>query len=310
MRDPLLPLTRLLESGDLRLVYVLGVARSNTTLVVRLLGEQLDGAVYEPTVPATLDPVGHFAHTVLRAYRKARATRSGTVTLAVKDISLFIEPSVEAFIAERASHVVITVRDPAEAHASLVKQFRHEFGFWQRFDAVVRQPFEALFMFIAFLFLVPRYGNLARSALPDTSAGRYRMAMAGWSLESWNKLTRQVAAIPPGRLTVLDARQMRNEPALAAAALTAIARSLMPAGRKPMIEVAAHSRMSSRSKWAAEARASAGIKPTNASAPVEAPDDVAAAVAAKSMPQYRALIDSAANPLRVGNTAEVRLGAA
>ena len=217
--------------------------------------------------------------------------------LAVKDVSLFLSPLQMALIARYGSHVVFTIRDPASAHLSLVSQFRHEFGFWQRVDAVVRHPFEALWMFISFLRTLPHFAATARAALPGVAMGRYRAAMAGWSLISWDRIAEQFAGIDPARISVLDAAQMRNAPAATAAELTRIARALMPEGRRPFIEIAAHSRMSRRSKWAAEARASAAIKPA-ASAPAPADEPLTAAIAARADPIWRALRDSRANPLR------------
>ncbi|MEO6396077.1 MAG: hypothetical protein ABIO40_09235 [Devosia sp.] len=297
-RDPLSRLHTLLESGELRLVHVIGVARSNSTLVCRLLGQQLDGAVYEPAVPSSIDPATNFARVILRAYSRARRTRPVPIVLAVKDISLFLTETQMALIARHAAHVVFTIRDPASAHASLVRQLQHEFNFWQRVDATVRQPFESLWMFISFLHSLPKFANFARTALPGIKMGLYRAGMAGWSLISWDRLMAQFAAIDPTRITVLDAAEMRRQPEAAAAELGRIARRLMPAGRQPMIELAAHTRMAPRSKWAAEARASAFIKPA-ASAVAPASEPLIRAIAARADPAYRALLDSAANPLRI-----------
>ncbi len=66
-------LGQLVRSGELRFVYVLGLARSSSTIVCRLLGARLDGAVYEPATPAALGRRRHFARTILKAYDGARA---------------------------------------------------------------------------------------------------------------------------------------------------------------------------------------------------------------------------------------------
>jgi hypothetical protein len=297
-RDPLLPLRALLESGALRIVYVLGVARSNSTLVCRLLGQMLDGAVYEPAVPNSADPTAHFAGTILAAYRDAAASRSLPVTLAVKDLSLFVEPATAALIAAHAAHVVVTIREPVAAHRSLFTQFRQEFGPLQRLDAIVWHPFEAWWMFTGFLTMAPRLHSIARGALPGQRMGPAAAALAGWTLESWRRLDTQLAVIDPARLTVLDAAQSRRAPDAATAVLAGIARRLMPEGRAPFIEREAHSRMASRSKWAAEARHSSAIAPPPAGQATQAPTALEQAIAERTGLTYRALLDSQANPLK------------
>ncbi|HWA19648.1 MAG TPA: hypothetical protein VG757_11705 [Devosia sp.] len=297
-RDSLETLSGLVAHGDLRLVYVIGIARSNSTVVCRLLGERLDGVVYEPAVPAAPDPLGHYARVIMNAYRKARKTRTGPVSLVVKDISLFIDESIFRFIARHAAHVVFTIRDPAGAHQSLVRQFGQEFRPLQRADAVINEPFEALWMALSFAAEVPRLARLADSAHPGYGAPWYRQAMGGWTVESWRRLGAQFAALDPARVTVLDAAEMREAPRIATEALATIAQALMPAGRTPMIEVAAHSRMYRRSKWAAEARRSTAIKPLASrddAAPVK---DFEAQICGGVAPIYRALLASPTNPLR------------
>ena len=226
---------------------MISIARSNSTLVCRLLGERLDGVVYEPAVPSAIDPLGHYARVIMQAYRKARKTRTGPVSLVVKDISLFISDEIFAFIARHAEHVVLTVRDPAEAHHSLVRQFSHEFKPLQRVDAIINEPFEALWMAVNFAVEVPRLSRLASATHPDSEAPWYRKAMAGWTIESWRRhWRRNMRRSTPSRVTILDAGEMRRAPETATAALVAIAEAVQPEGRLPMVEVAAHSRMYKR----------------------------------------------------------------
>ena len=66
--DPVARLFALVDSGALRFVYVLGMARSSSTILCKLLGASLDGAVYEPATPAKLDRRLHYADTILKAY--------------------------------------------------------------------------------------------------------------------------------------------------------------------------------------------------------------------------------------------------
>jgi hypothetical protein len=298
-RDSLETLDGLISNGDLRLVYVIGIARSNSTVVCRLLGERLDGVVYEPAGPAALDPAGHYARVLMGAYRKARKTRAGPVTLVVKDISLFLDETLFAFIAKHAAHVVFTIRDPQSAHQSLVRQFAQEFKPLQRVEAVVNEPFEALWMAVNFAVQVPRLSRLADTAHPGFAAPWYRRAMGGWTIESWRRLAAQFAALDPSRVTVLDAGETRGSPKLATQALAGIAQALMPRGRTPMIEAAAHSRMYKRSSWAAEARTSTSIKPlaSKGEPPSAQPFETALCEGVDLI--YRALLGSATNPLRL-----------
>jgi hypothetical protein len=297
-RDSLKTLSDLIQHGDLRLVYVIGIARSNSTVVCRLLGERLDGVVYEPAVTAAPDPHGHYARVIMSAYRKARKTRSGPISLVVKDISLFLDDVLFDFVRRHAAHVVFTIRDPASAHESLVRQFAQEFMPLQRVEAVINEPFEALWMAVSFAVEAPRLARLADAAHPGFGLPWYRKAMAGWTLESWQKLAAQLAALDPSRVTMLDAREMRRAPTLATDALVAVAAALAPQGRAPMIEVAAHSRMYRRSKWASEARASTSIKPNSAAMEAAAPGPFEAQLFGGLEPVYRALLASPANPLR------------
>jgi hypothetical protein len=301
--DPAGRLRGLVTSGDLRFVYVIGVARSNSTIVCRLLGQTLDGAVYEPATPAARDRARHYAATILGAYDavRRRIGRGRPVTLAIKDLSLFLDDRAFDFAAAHAVHLVFTVREPAAAHASLMQQFRHEFRPLQRVDAVLRQPFEAYWMAWYFLVYGRRFLALGRDSAAGEAVPLHRLAMAGWSIESWRLMARQFAALgaAPERASVLDATEMRRTPERAKAALAAIAARLgAPPGAAP-VEVAGHSRMRRRSSWAAEALGSAGIKPLAQSPnPVPALGDFELGLMQRLTPIHRDILASPANPLR------------
>lgn len=254
-------LEALVDSGQLRFVYVLGLARSSSTIICRLLGEALDGAVFEPATPAAFNRRTHYARTILRAYDRARAAIGSDrpVSLAIKDLTLFLDdPQFEAIVA-RAAHVVFTIREPAAQQASLARQLKHEFSPLQRIDAVVRHPFEALWMACYFLAYGRRFVREASDLLGYRFTRLPRLAMAGWNLASYRNLERQLAAREASSISVLDADALRRDPQRAQALLTAIAARIAPAGTRTSIEIAGHSRMLPRSKWAAEALASHAI---------------------------------------------------
>lgn len=260
---PLGRLTGLIESGQLRFVYVIGVARSNSTILCRLLGAALDGAVYEPATPAALDRRRHFARTILRAYDEARRQigPNRPVALAIKDLSLFLDDPAFAGIVGQAAHVVFSVRHPVAQQASLKRQLAQEFSFFQRVDAVVRYPFEALWMAWYFLVYGRRFIREASAVLGPVSGRLARLAMAGWNIESWRNMEACIAALAPVPFTVVDADALRRDPRSAQLLLDEVAASIAPTGRRAAVEVAGHSRMLPRSKWAAEALTSRALKP-------------------------------------------------
>jgi hypothetical protein len=279
-------LDQLIRSGQLRFVYVLGLARSSSTIVCRVLGGRLDGAVYEPATPAALDRRRHFARTILSAYDRARARvgEGRPVALAIKDLSLFLDdPAFEA-VAARASHIVFTVREPAAQFASLRRQLAHEFSPLERVDAVLRHPFEALWMAGYFLVYGRRFIAEARAALGPGPP--HRLAMAGWNLRSYANLERQMALFDVPT-TLLDADTLRRDPARAEALLAAIAAPLAPVGPRANVEIAAHSRMLPRSKWAAEALSSPGISAGDPAPPPAPPDPLDAALLARNTAAYQ-----------------------
>jgi hypothetical protein len=258
------PVTRLADliAGQLRFVYVLGLARSGSTIVCRMLGAALDGAVYEPATPARLDRGRHYAGTILRAYDEARGQIGSDrpVALAIKDLSLFIDDRSFVATLAKAAHVVVTVREPAAQQASLKALLAHEFSPWQRIEIIFRYPYEALGM--AWYFLV--YGrDFVREASSRFGFGLlkiHRLAMAGWNLLSWRNLEAQLAALGDVPVSVLDADAMRLRPADTEAELRRIASSIAPADAQAQVEIAGHCRMLQHSKWAAEALSSTGIK--------------------------------------------------
>jgi hypothetical protein len=264
----------LVETGDLRFVYVVGVARSSSTILCRVLGSALDGAVFEPATPVALDRQVHYASTIIRAYNRARKQIGAgrPVTLAIKDLSLFLDDPSFLSIVAQAAHVVFSVRHPVAQQASLKRQLKQEFSPLQRVDAVVRYPFEALWMAWYFLVYGRRFVRDASALLGYGVRRLPRLAMAGWNLQSWRNMEAQIAGLGDMPVTVLDADDLRRDPQAAEALLRSIAAAIAPAGPRASVEMAGHSRMLPRSKWAAEALASRGIKPAMVPGTIPATD--------------------------------------
>lgn len=287
--DPVARLFALVDSGALRFVYVLGMARSSSTILCKLLGASLDGAVYEPATPAKLDRRLHYADTILKAYDDARATvgPERPVTLAIKDLSLFVdEPDFTALVA-RAAHVVFSVRHPVAQQASLKRQLAQEFSIPQRIDAIVNHPHEALWMAWYFLVYGRQFVREASDLLGYRVTRLHRLAMAGWNLRSWHNMEAQIAALGATPKTLVDADELRRDPAAAEAMLKSIADTIAPAGPRASIEVSGHSRMLPRSKWAAEALSSTGIRPTaTTTTSTAAPDEFDTALLAITSAAY------------------------
>ncbi|HZY68438.1 MAG TPA: hypothetical protein VFE52_07615 [Devosia sp.] len=293
-------LGRLVETGELKFVYVLGLARSSSTIVCRMLGTALDGAVFEPATPVSPDRRGHYARTILRAFGKARKAIGSDrpVSLAIKDLSLFLDDPLFLETAAAASHVVFTVREPVAQYASLRRQLAGEFAFAQRVDAVLRHPFEALWMAWYFVLCGRSFIAETRAALPGTTAPLHRLATAGWNLRSFVNMERQIEKLGVPA-TVLDAGWLRQDPAGAEALLRRIAAPIARRGRRADVEVPGHSRMLPRSRWAAEALASRHITAaTGRTAPPPAPDAFDAALLARVAEPYRR-IRAMGMPLRV-----------
>lgn len=268
-KDPFARLAALCDVGQLRFVYVDGVARSNSTVVCKILGERLDGAVYEPSTPVAVHLHNHFARVILKAYEGARAGKVADqpVLLAIKDLSLFIDETVFAFVLKYAAHIVFTVRDPLTQYPSLVTQFKTEFGLRNRADALVRYPVETcLFGYYMMVLGTGFFADAART-FGFSPSKSLLLPIAGWNLASWRNVVAQFdkarARLGADHITVLDAGLMRLLPAEATAELEAIAARLRGGSPKTStpVDLAAHSRMFPRSAWAKEARQSDAIKP-------------------------------------------------
>jgi len=299
MTDPIRHLHELAASGELIFVYVIGVARSNSTIVCRMLGERLDGAVYEPATPCSPDRSRHYAQVILKAYRRARrqVPDGQPVALAIKDLSLFLDDDMLAFVRSYAKHIVFTVREPRTQHASLSRQLYQEFSPRRRIDAVVRHPVETFWMTWHFLVLAPRFVATAAEQFGRSAGRLHRLAIAGWNLTSWRNIVQQFQANGGVPITVLDATEMRRDPAMATATMAAIAAATKARSGGTAVEIAGHSRMHRNSKWAAEARSSKAIKPlaeTSRGLPLDAFDQ---SVVMAVGPAYQALRDCGANPL-------------
>lgn len=298
-------LADLCRAGRLRFVYVLGVARSNSTVVCKVLGDQMDGSVYEPSTPAAAHLRNHYARTILAAYDKAREMKreGDPVVLTIKDLSLFADPWTIDFILEHAVHVVLTVRDPLTQFPSLVTQFKTEFGFRNRVDALVRWPLETIILGYYSLVLGAEYvaRGIGRFGLPPAKA--LLLPIAGWNLKSWSRIVEQFRLarerLGANRVTVLDAGLMRLLPDDATAALDAIAAAAT--GPSPQeraaVEHAGHSRMYPDSAWANEARQSVAIKPLTAAPRRQPKDAFEARLLAAFYPDYGTLFFDPANRL-------------
>lgn len=294
-RPPFAELERLVAAGRLRLVYVLGVPRSNTTVVCRLLGERLDGAVYEPAMPNSVNPRRHYARTILAAYHAARAgAGERPVVLAVKDLDGFVTEELFEFVLGATVHLIFTIRDPLLQHASLSRQFVTEFSPLHRIRSTMRYPVEQTLFLWQLLEWLPRYWRLARAELGG-SLNPLRAAVAGFNYSSWRAqaahLERARARFAPERIAIFDAGLMRLYPHETNAELEAIAAA--HAGAEPGLpsaEIPGHTRMRAESHWAEEARAGGHIKPLTPDALATLGDPAADAfarrVADTLYPQY------------------------
>ena len=291
-------LERLARDGDIRLGYVIGPARTNSTVVARLFGRHADAVIYEPALPVS--PIGreHYARTLLAAYRRLRRQVVGRpVDLVVKDLSLFVDPGMLDFIDEHAARVVVTIREPAAQHASLVRQMRHEFSIPQRIDALMRYPVEVTMLLLAWIRLGPQFGRTAKRVLGPGVMGPAGRAIAGWNIESWQKLEAQLQRLScrTDRCTILDASQMRQAPDAAAAVLDDLAQQMGFCSKGTPLEIAAHSRMRPRSAWAQQALRSVRIEPQS-KLPTPVPP-LPAPLTAALAPIYRQLLADPRNPL-------------
>ncbi|HUV32131.1 MAG TPA: hypothetical protein VMW31_01050 [Devosiaceae bacterium] len=298
--DPLAALCDLAAAGRLRLVYVLGVPRSNTTIVCRLLGRRLDGAVYEPAMPSARTPLRHYARAIKSVYAAARAAipDDRPVVLAVKDLDGFLNDEMFGFALAASCHMVFTTRDPALQYLSLERQFAKEFSPLHRVRSSLRHPVEQHWFFMHALRWLPRFWRLARAELGG-GLNPLRTAVAGFGYSSWRlqagHIARARAALGAESMTIFDAGLMRLFPAEANSALDAIAaacaRSALGTELSDIgpLELESHSRMAANSHWARQARAGGGIAPLSAAGDLPASASSAAfarKVSASLYPQY------------------------
>ncbi|MEX0627673.1 MAG: hypothetical protein WEB63_10065 [Cucumibacter sp.] len=295
-RQDMTTLGTLAAAGKLRLLYVLGTPRSNSTVVCRLLGERLDGAVYEPAMPNSGNPLGHFAKLLLTAYSAARekAGADRPIVLAVKDLDGFLTPEMSDFILVASAHIVFTIRDPALQYPSLSRQFVEEFSPLFRIRSTLRHPIEQNWFLWHMLRWLPRFWGLTRDEL-GPGQNLLRAAAAGFNYASWlgqaDHLESARIALAAERITILDASLSRLYPRETTGMLASIADACAAAPvQSESREFAGHSRMAANSHWANEARAGGDIKPLSLDAGRRFDDPAAAAFAAKVSaslyPQY------------------------
>lgn len=284
----------LAESGELRLVYVLGVPRSNSTVVCRLIGEELDGTIYEPAMPSSADPLRHYARLIRRAYDVARARAGGRrVVLAVKDLDGFVTDEMFEFILNAADHVVFTIRDPAAQYPSLSRQFVEEFSPLYRIRSTLRHPIEQNFFLWHMIRWMPRFWRMTREEL-GAGENMLRAGAAGFNYASWRDQARHIEgvrrALGDSRSTILDAGLSRLFPQETNEELADIAKQFAAGPPAAATEIAGHSRMERNSHWADEARAGGKLKPLGRSdgKPFTDPDAIefARRVSATLYPQY------------------------
>lgn len=263
-------LSGLLRRGDLRLVYVLGVPRSNSTLVCRMLARDMDAAIYEPALPASARPEARHAELILRTFRRVKGKSTDPVTMTVKDIACFVSPRMEDLLLEHAHQVVFTIRDPLAQHRSFAERMRAEFRVWQRVKQVARRPFMSLFYFVHLLHIWPQMVWASRDAFPPVPGQIMRAMVAAMNQASWRALSRQFAKVGGGhasnRVDVLDAGVSRLVPERAEEILTEVSARAAAGSRTGVapLEVAAHALMNANSHWAEEARRSDRVKPISA----------------------------------------------
>ena len=304
-KDPFARLAALCQAGQLRFVYVDGVARSNSTVVCKILGDRLDGAVYEPRTPVAVHLHNHFAQVILKAYDEARVGRAASepVLLAIKDLSLFTDEATFGFVLRYAEHIVFTVRDPLTQYPSLVTQFKTEFGVRNRVDALARYPVETCLLGYHMAVLGAGYFADAARTVGFTPARSLLLPIVGWNLASWRNIVGQFdaarAKLGADRVTVLDAGLMRLLPEQATEQLEAIAAAMRGGHARTAtpVDLAAHSRMFPRSAWAKEARLSDAIKPLGSSAARRPKNAFEEKVLAEFYPDYAHLFFDPANGL-------------
>lgn len=262
-------LQSLVSAGELRMLYIIGVPRSNTTVLGRILGRHLDGAVLEPAVPNTARPLRTYAERILEAFEAARRTsrHEGPIALAVKDISNFLSAPMLDFILTESAHVVFAIREPATQYQSLARRMSMELESPDRYKRSLQTPAESFWMAVHFTRMWPDAWRQAPKRTDGGPRGYRRATASGTDVACWRALTGQFAAASarrrPEEITVIDAGLSRLFPDLAGAELATVAASvrskeaLTAAG----VEVAANSMMEASSHWATQAHAADRILP-------------------------------------------------
>lgn len=291
-------LQQLATGGALRFVYILGVPRANTTVLCRLIGQRLHGAVYEPALPNTAFPAAAYSRKILAAYRAVRASvpRSEPVTLAIKDLSALMTDRQRDFALDLAAHVVFAIREPTLQHASYVRQLLAEFDASNRWKALARTPWETTMYGLHFGRRWPRYRRLSKQRFGIGWSEYRRMTAAGSNLDFWRSLAAHfveaVRRLPEQRITVIDAGLSRLMPEAAEAQLDEITAAIAPHRRpgQDSLDIAGHSLMRSDSAWAAEAMSAKKLKgftaPDEVRSPVEDFDEWLPRMAGALYPHY------------------------
>jgi hypothetical protein len=269
----------LVNAGRLNFVYVLGPPRANTTVLCRLLGKRLHGAVYEPAFPNTAFPTAAYGRKILGAYDAVRAhlPEDQPVTLAIKDLSALMSAPERDFALDNAACVVFAIREPVLQHTSLVRQLITEFTTGKHLPAFRKRPWETLMFGWHFGLRWPRYHRLAKQRLGLGWSQFQRMTAAGSNLDSWKALSEHFAEarrrLPPDRIAVIDAGLSRLMPAEAEAELDAIVAPISPLANPgaPFVDVTVHSMMNPRSPWVGEALTSQHFKTFRATPKVNSP---------------------------------------
>lgn len=259
-RPELVELARRVSRGELRLIYVLGVPRANTTVLCRLLGRRVHGAVYEPALPNSAFPSTAYGVKILAAADLVRRQLPAgeTAVLAVKDMSALMRPAERDFVLDHSAHVVFAIREPVAQHDSYARQMLMEFSAGNRLRAFLAAPWETTMYGLHFGKRLVAYRRLARERLGVDWQVFRRATSAGANIEFWQELSAHFAMaltrLPVHRISVIDAGLSRLEPEAAEAELDAIAGPHMPGTRvERPVDYAGHTMMKSASPWAGEA---------------------------------------------------------
>lgn len=296
-RPELAELARQVRMGELRLIYVLGVPRANTTVLCRLIGRRLHGAVYEPALPNSAFPSSAYGAKILAAADLVRRQLpvGETAVLAVKDMSALMRPAERNFVLDHAAHLVFAIREPAAQHDSYARQMLMEFSAGNRLRAFLAAPWETTMYGLHFGRRLAAYRRLARERLGVGWQAFRRATAAGANIEFWQELsahfTMALARVPAHRISVVDAGLSRLKPEAAEAELDSIAGPHLPDTRvEQPVDYAGHTMMKSASPWAGEAmraeRILAAAPGPRAASPYEDFDSFLPRVAGSLYPIY------------------------